>query len=69
MRDFERISEFVDVFQQVWEEHPDWRFFQLVTNIQRYVSGGVLGADCFYMEDDEALAAIKEMFGIKEESE
>ena len=61
MRDKKRIKSFLEELQNIWEQVPDWRFFQLVCNIQR------LGSDGFYLEDDDALARIKNLFYQKEE--
>lgn len=62
MRDKKRIKSFLEELQNIWEQVPDWRFFQLVCNIQRG-----LGSDGFYLEDDDALARIKNLFYQKEE--
>lgn len=62
MRDKERIKPFLEELQNIWEQVPDWRFFQLICNIQRE-----LGSDGFYLEDDDALVKIKNMFYQKEE--
>lgn len=68
MRNINRIYEILDVLRQAWEKYPDWRFFQLVCNLQKYVSGDVVGGDCFYVEDDKTLEAIKEMFALEEDN-
>lgn len=62
MRDEKRIKPFLEELQNIWERVPDWRFFQLICNIQRG-----LGSDGFYLEDDDALVRIKNMFYQKEE--
>lgn len=62
----DRIYEILDALRQAWEKYPDWRFFQLVCNLQKYVSGNIVGSDCFYVEDDKALEAIKKMFALEE---
>lgn len=68
MRNTNRIYEILDALRQAWEKYPDWRFFQLVCNLQKYVSGDVVGGDCFYVEDDKALEAIKKMFALEEDN-
>ena len=62
MRDKKRIKPFLKELQNIWEQVPDWRFFQLICNIQRG-----LGSDSLYLEDDDALVRIKNMFYQKEE--
>lgn len=68
MRNTNRIYEILDALRQAWEKYPDWRFFQLVCNLQKYVSGDDVGGDCFYVEDDKALEAIKKMFALEEDN-
>lgn len=41
---------------------------ELVCNLQKYVSGDDVGGDCFYVEDDKALEAIKKMFALEEDN-
>lgn len=53
MRDKKRIREFCNKLAELWEQVPDMRFFQLVTNIMG-------DKDFFYMEDDYAIAAIED---------
>lgn len=62
MRDSNRIYEILDALRQGWEKVPDWRFFQLVCNLQRFANPSEYQTDSFYIEDDVALKAIKEMF-------
>ena len=33
MRDISRIHPFLEKFEELWNEHPDMRFGQLVTNV------------------------------------
>ena len=68
MRNTNRIYEILDALRQAWEKYPDWRFFQLVCNLQQYVSGDDVGCDCFYVEDDKTLEAIKKMFALEEDN-
>ena len=53
MRDPDRIWPVLATFGELWQRHPDWRFMQLICNIQ-----AAMGTDGFYMEDDELRAWI-----------
>ena len=55
MRDPNRIPEILKTLEEVWRLHSDWRFMQLICNIQ-----STYGSDMFYVEDDELAAFIKE---------
>ena len=55
VRDPNRIPEILKTFEEVWRLHSDWRFMQLICNIQN-----TYGSDMFYVEDDELAAFIKE---------
>ena len=57
MRDPNRIYEIVDLLALVWENHPDWRFGQLVFNLL-----GSGPQDVFFVEDDEWLKLLKEHY-------
>ena len=48
MRDPKRIWPFLTTLAELWELYPDWRFMQLICNIQRQI-----GSDGFYIEDDK----------------
>ena len=48
MRDPKRIWPFLTTLAELWELYPDYRFMQLVCNIQRQI-----GSDGFYIEDDK----------------
>jgi hypothetical protein len=52
MRDPERIDRIINKLWLAWQEHPDWRFHQLLANVRadNPVDGRVL--DLFYWEDD-----------------
>ena len=54
MRDPNRIPEILKTLEEVWRLHSDWRFMQLMCNIQ-----STYGSDMFYVEDDELAAFIK----------
>lgn len=55
MRNANRIDSFCDELKEIWKKVPDWRFFQLMNNFQRYI-----GSDGFYLEEDKALQYLKE---------
>ena len=48
MRNMHRMDEFLAKFQEYWEKVPDWRFMQLICNLQ-----SASGSDMFYVEDDK----------------
>ena len=56
MRDPNRIPEILKTLEEVWRLHSDWRFMQLICNIQ-----STYGSDMFYVEDDELAVLIKEV--------
>lgn len=53
MRDINRIKPFLEQFEKMWTQNPDYRFGQLVKAIFHNVSG-----DMFYAEDEYPLAEI-----------
>jgi uncharacterized protein YihD (DUF1040 family) len=55
MRDPKRIPEILNTLQEIWEKVPDWRFFQLISNIP----WKDMQQDSFYYEDDKTLASLK----------
>lgn len=55
MRDINRIDPFCEELKEIWKKVPDWRFFQLINNFQRYI-----GSDGFYLEEDKALTKLRE---------
>lgn len=55
MRDPKRIDEFCKRLAAAWHNVPDWRFFQVISNIQRFA----LQSDGFYIEDDKAIEEIE----------
>lgn len=61
MRDPKRIDEFCDELKALWHTVPDWRFGQLMSNVlgEVYVKEN---RDIFFIEDDEMLDDIKEVF-------
>lgn len=62
MRDKNRIKPFLEYLEKCWEKYPDWRFMQLVCNVQR-----AIGQDGFYIEDDKMLEVFKQYFVMGEE--
>lgn len=58
MRDAHRIVNFLSEVGRLWEENvPDWRFMQLICNLQ-----SACGSDMFYMEEDRFLAHLRNYF-------
>ena len=49
MRDFERIMRITTKLMNYWASEPDWRFGQLISNVQSW--SGI--HDLFYIEDDD----------------
>ena len=45
MRDPKRIDKFCEILKVYWQMVPDWRFMQLVCNLQAQI-----GSDGFYLE-------------------
>ena len=56
MRDINRIDIFCKRLAEAWKNKSDWRFFQVISNIQRFA----LQSDGFYIEDDKAIETIEE---------
>ncbi len=54
MRDPARIDKYIDVLRTIWKEYPDWRFGQLVCNINKKVDSPAL----FFIEDEDFFANI-----------
>lgn len=58
MRNPDRIKPFCDKLAEIWEkECPDWRFGQLICNIQ-----SVFQNDLFYVEEYRMLQYLDEFF-------
>ena len=55
MRDFEHREEVFKWLEELWSHYPDWRFMQMIVNMQ-----SVFRADMFYMDDDMFIEQIKE---------
>lgn len=57
MRDKTRIKPFLEEFGKIWEEEcPDWRFGQIVSNLESKYG------DLFYCEEDVMMVKIKDYF-------
>jgi len=55
MRDPKRIRKFCNRLATVWEQVPDWRFGQLISNaLGDYVAK--TGRDIFFPEDEEIIS-------------
>ena len=61
MRDPKRINDFCDELKKMWYKVPDWRFGQLMYNALNAVELRT-NHDLFYIEDDEMLKELKELF-------
>ena len=55
MRDPKRIHKTMELLEEMWNKFPDWRFMQLIDNIQT-----AYGGDMFYVEDARFNEFIKE---------
>lgn len=64
MRDPNRIDEFCDELKKMWHQVPDWRFGQLISNALGEVQIN-RKRDIFFIEDDEMLKDLKEIFDTK----
>lgn len=54
MRDLSRIDCVLAEIKTVWQKVPDWRFMQLMCNLQR-----MFDSDMFYIEDDRFVEILK----------
>lgn len=48
MRDPNRIEKYITLLQEIWKQYPDWRFGQLICNINKEIDNPKL----FYIEDE-----------------
>lgn len=55
MRDLKRIDTFCDELKVLWKKVPNWRFGQLICNLQRYVQ-----RDLYFPEDEEFLKLLRD---------
>lgn len=58
MRDIDRINKVTTRLAELWKTVPDWRFMQLIDNLQRWV-----GNDMFYYEDDRFIDVLEKFLG------
>ena len=56
MRNPARIDIVLKVIGECWKKVPDWRFGQLVCNLQK-----MAGHDLFYMEDEDFMDFVDEV--------
>lgn len=56
MRNPARIDIVLKALGMLWKKVPDWRFGQLICNLQR-----IKGNDLFYIEDDDFMDFIDEV--------
>lgn len=52
MRNPERIEPIIACLRGIWEQVPDWRFGQLLSNLLHAMYEEGNGLDPFFMEDD-----------------
>ena len=57
MRDPNRIDDFLKKFGEYWKKVPDWRFGQLICNLQ-----SCEGRDLFFCEEDQFLELMEKYF-------
>lgn len=55
MRDPNRIHDVLMELEKLWVRYPDWRFMQLINNLQ-----ATQGNDMFYIEDDKFINIIED---------
>ena len=66
MRDANRLDGFYNKLMIIHKENfPDWRFGQLIKNLERWLQVNKGIVDMFYIEEDEILNYINE-FAMKE---
>ena len=61
MRDPKRIKPFIESLQLLWGTYPDWRFGQLVENIEGHLKS--FRDDSFYAEEEEWADAMNALLG------
>ena len=55
MEEFEHREEVLEWLEKLWTRYSDWRFMQLIVNMQSVFRGNM-----FYMDDDMFIEQIKE---------
>lgn len=58
MRSKERIKPFLEKIEEYWNEVPDWRFGQLISNFASWLGK----RDIFFVEEDEFLELMDKYF-------
>ena len=58
MRDMKRIKRIMSMLEQVWYQHPDLRFFQLVEYLRKEFN---FPDNPFYIEDDVLEKKLEEL--------
>lgn len=58
MRDVKRIYAITSLILNIWIQHPDLRFFQLIDIIRHRISP--TGEDLFYLEDDQLIKFLQD---------
>ena len=58
MRDIKRIPKVLEAVKMLWEENPDYRFFQMVEYLRGFVMEKTTCKDPFFVEDDTLLRVI-----------
>lgn len=61
MRDPNRILTLIEVLLAYWEENPDLRLGQIISNINDSKYGISKERDIFYLEDEEIINALREL--------
>ncbi len=61
MRNIDRIDPFIERLKEVWKQHPDLRFGQIVAFIE--LSGSF--DDIFYVEDDKIFEILKRISQVR----
>lgn len=63
MRDSTRIPLHCTTLQNAWNEVPDWRFGQLISNFYRWLTTEKGVYDVFFLEDDKFFSYLEEYIG------
>ena len=57
MRNPERIPKILKELENFWEQNPDWRLGQVISNLNYEI---MAGNDLFYLEDTDLLELLKQ---------
>lgn len=58
MRNSERIELIIACLRGIWEQVPDWRFGQLLSNLLGAMCEEAGGLDPFFIEDDRFMELV-----------